>query len=155
MAYGNSWARGQIRAAGLHHSHSNTRSKLHLWQHRILTHWWSPESKPSSSQNYAGFLTHWAATGGPIIFKIFFLWYFSLDIFPDLSLILLLPSKAFSNLLCKLSIVFLVHLWDFEFYFCLFTGIYWISLSRLFFEHRQQSQLPSLSPICVRKISAI
>ena len=32
VAYGSSWARGQIRAAaaGLHYSHSNTRSKPHL-----------------------------------------------------------------------------------------------------------------------------
>ena len=45
MAYGSSPARGRIRAAaaGLHHSHSNTRSELHLqptlssfWQHWIL-----------------------------------------------------------------------------------------------------------------------
>ena len=33
MAYGSSQARGRIRAvaAGLHHSHSNARSELHLW----------------------------------------------------------------------------------------------------------------------------
>ena len=32
MAYGSSWAKGQIRAtaASLHHSHSNVGSKLHL-----------------------------------------------------------------------------------------------------------------------------
>ena len=34
MAYGSSWARGQIRAiaAGIHHSHRNTRSEPHLWR---------------------------------------------------------------------------------------------------------------------------
>ena len=33
VAYGSSWARGQGRAvaAGLHHSHGNSRSEPHLW----------------------------------------------------------------------------------------------------------------------------
>ena len=40
MVYGSSWARSlEIRAAaaGLHHSHSNARSELHLWPSPQLT----------------------------------------------------------------------------------------------------------------------
>ena len=39
MAYGDSQARGQIRAvvAGLHHSHSNSGSKPHLWLTPLIT----------------------------------------------------------------------------------------------------------------------
>ena len=50
-AYGSSWAKGQIRtaAASLHHSHDNTRSKLHL--------------QPSHSCSNVGSLTHWASSG--------------------------------------------------------------------------------------------
>ena len=52
VAYGGSQARGQIgaAAAGLHHSHSNTRSKnLHssLWQREIL----NPQSE-TGDQTY-------------------------------------------------------------------------------------------------------
>ena len=58
-AYGNSWARGWIEAiaASLHDSHSNTRSKPHLWPTPQftpmldpLTHWARLEIKPASSQ---------------------------------------------------------------------------------------------------------
>ena len=52
-AYGASQARGQIRAAaaGLHHSHSNARSKPHL------------EPTPQLTAAPARFLTHWARPG--------------------------------------------------------------------------------------------
>ena len=65
MAYGGSQARDRIgwTAAGLHHSHSNTRSKLHLWpppkltaMRDPLTHWTRPGIKPTSSLMLARFL---------------------------------------------------------------------------------------------------
>ena len=64
-AYGGSQARGRIRpvAAGLHHSHSNTGSELHLWPTpqltatRSLTHWARPGIKPASSCILVGFIT--------------------------------------------------------------------------------------------------
>ena len=50
VAYGSAQARGQIRAtaAGLCHSHSNTRS---------LTHWARPGIEPASSWILVGFIT--------------------------------------------------------------------------------------------------
>ena len=57
MTYARSQSRGQVRAAaaGLHHSHSNTRSKLHLWPtpHLVatpdpLTHWVRPRIESTS-----------------------------------------------------------------------------------------------------------
>ena len=61
-AHASSQARGQIRAAaaGLHHSHSNTRSTSvtsthhNLWQHQILNPL-RPEIKPVSSRILVGF----------------------------------------------------------------------------------------------------
>ena len=59
VAYGGSQARGPIRAvaAGLHHSHSNSRSEPRLWPTYTtahgnagsLTHWVRPGIRPSSS----------------------------------------------------------------------------------------------------------
>ena len=57
-AYGSSQARGVIRvtAAGLHHSHSNTKSELRLWPTTAahgntgsLTPWARPRIKPATS----------------------------------------------------------------------------------------------------------
>ena len=47
MAYGGSQARGLIGAvaAGLHHSHSNARSKPHLWSKPQLTA--TPDRQPT------------------------------------------------------------------------------------------------------------
>ena len=65
-AYGSSQARGQIGAiaASLHHSHSNTRSKLHLQPMLQLIpmpdpwmHWASPGIKPVSSWILVRFIT--------------------------------------------------------------------------------------------------
>ena len=68
-------ARGWVgtAAAGLYHSHSNTRSEPHpwpilccsLWWHWILTHWVRPGMEPASSPILIRFLTHWATTGAP------------------------------------------------------------------------------------------
>ena len=60
VAYGTSWARGQIRgaAASLHHSLSNARS---------LTHWVRQGIEPTSSWILVGFLTHGATTGTSFI----------------------------------------------------------------------------------------
>ena len=57
--YGNSQARGQIRAAaaGLHHSHSNSGSRLHppaQGNAGYLTHWTRPGIEPASSQRQLG-----------------------------------------------------------------------------------------------------
>ena len=65
MAYGSSQARGWTgaSAAGLQHSHSNTRPKQHLqptpqlmatWDH--LTHWVGPGIEPTSSCILVGFI---------------------------------------------------------------------------------------------------
>ena len=63
-AYGGSQARGWIRAAasGLHHSHSNTGSELHLWPTpkvtaASLTHWARPGIEPASSWIRVRFLS--------------------------------------------------------------------------------------------------
>ena len=58
MAYGSSQVRGWIgaTAAGLCHSHSNTRS---------LNHWAGPGIKPASSWILVRFLTHWTTIGTP------------------------------------------------------------------------------------------
>ena len=57
-ACGSSQARSQVgaTAAGLHHSHSNTRS---------LTHWARPGIKPTSSWFPVRFLKHWATKETP------------------------------------------------------------------------------------------
>ena len=71
-AYGNCWARDQIWAAtaSLHHSHSNTRSKLHLWP--MLQLGATPDPQPTEwgqgsnlhpHGDYFRFLTCWAITG--------------------------------------------------------------------------------------------
>ena len=76
MAYGGSQARGPVRAtaAGLHHSHSNTRSELHLWptysswQHQILNPLNEERDraiKPGSSWILVRFVNHRAAMGTP------------------------------------------------------------------------------------------
>ena len=74
VAYGDSQHRGGIRAtaAGLCHSHSNTRSKSHLWPtlsaaHRntgSLTHWVRAESKPASSWILTSWICFCCATTG-------------------------------------------------------------------------------------------
>jgi len=76
-AYRSSQARGQIGAgaAGLHHSHSNTRSEPHLWPgdlsrihdlHHSLQQSWIlnllRETRDWTSRYHVGFLTHWATT---------------------------------------------------------------------------------------------
>ena len=69
-AYGRSQARGQSRAtaAGLHHSHSNTKPKPHRdlhhssQQHRIL----NPGSEATSSCTPMRFFTCWATRGTPV-----------------------------------------------------------------------------------------
>ena len=75
-AYGSSQDRGWIgaAAAGLQHSHSNARSKLHLWPILQLTAAPDPQltergqgSNPHP-QGLVGFLTLWATTETPVHF---------------------------------------------------------------------------------------
>ena len=72
VACGSSQARGQIGAAAAGHSHSNTRSKLHLQPTPQLTatpdpltYLARPGIKPASSGILVRFLTLWATTGTP------------------------------------------------------------------------------------------
>ena len=80
MAYGDSQARGQIRAVatGLCHSNSNARSKPQPWPVQQLaamldplTHWARPGIKPASSWILVRFLTSWATMGPPSNWKFF------------------------------------------------------------------------------------
>ena len=72
-AYGSSQARGPIgaTAAGLHHSHSTARSKLHVTYTTVhgisglLTHLARPGIEPVSSWILVGFVNHWAMTETP------------------------------------------------------------------------------------------
>jgi len=64
VAPGSSQGRGWIRAAGLHHSHSNSRSELYLQpipqlmgNARSLTHWMGPRIEPVSSWILVRFVT--------------------------------------------------------------------------------------------------
>ena len=85
-AYGGSQARGHVRAiaAGLHHSHSNTGSRLHLRPtpqlmampdpYGSLTHWASPGIEPETSW-FSQVCFHWATKGTPcLVWSILFLW---------------------------------------------------------------------------------
>ena len=85
---GGSQARGQIgaAAASLHHSLSNTGSKLYLKsatyttvydEARSLTHWARPGIKLASSWMLVRFVNHWTTTGTPVPF-IFFFFFFNL-----------------------------------------------------------------------------
>ena len=74
-AYEGSQARGLIRAvaASLHHSHSHTRSELHLANYTTahgnagsLTRWAGPGIKPSTSRFLVRFVNHCATTGTPL-----------------------------------------------------------------------------------------
>ena len=74
MAYGGSQARGPVRAvaAGLHHSHSNSGSKLRLWptpqlmgNAESLTYWVRPGIEPSSSWLLVIFVNNWSTMGIP------------------------------------------------------------------------------------------
>ena len=72
MACGSSLVRGWIRAApaSLHHSHSNIRSKLHLYSAvhgntGSFSHWVRPRIEPAPSWVLVGFLTYWATVGTP------------------------------------------------------------------------------------------
>ena len=88
MTYAESQVRGQIgaAAAGLHHSHRNMRSELHLWptpqlmaMPRSLAHWARPGilisrlkcySPPHVHMDAGQICFHWATMGTPeIIFK--------------------------------------------------------------------------------------
>ena len=88
-AYGGSQTRGLIgaAAASLHHSHSNTRSELHLQptplQHSSQQHWipnpWArPGIKPATLWFLVSFINHWATTGTPclLILILIFLYLF-------------------------------------------------------------------------------
>ena len=82
VAYGSSWARGQIRAAAssLWYSHSSARSELPLWHSLLLVAmpdpWhtkWGQELNPHLHRDIRS-LTHWATIELPIILlNLFFI----------------------------------------------------------------------------------
>ena len=109
-AYGNSQARGWIRAvaAGLYHSHSNTGSKLHLWPmlHLVatldtLTTKQGQGSNPRPHRLYIRFLTHWATMGTPyFIFSKFITSTLDVRNSSETNLITFTCSKPFSGNHC-------------------------------------------------------
>ena len=80
-AYGGSQARGRIGAvgAGLHHSHSDTRSKLHLqpipqlWQHRILNPLSEARDRTCVLMDASQIRFRCTTTGTPYLFLLTFL----------------------------------------------------------------------------------
>ena len=77
MAYGDSQARGWIRAvaAGLHHSHSHSSCGIRAMSVICtathinvgsLIHWARPGIKPAFSWILVSFVNHWAMTGTPV-----------------------------------------------------------------------------------------
>ena len=69
----------ELQLPGLHHSHSNTPSELHVWlppqfgsNSESLTNWARPGIEPISSWILVGFLTHWATARIPIDFLFYF-----------------------------------------------------------------------------------
>ena len=84
MAYGSCQARCRIRpvATGLHHSHSNAGSELHLqptpqlMAMPSLTHWEKPGIEPASSWFLVGFITtepQWELHS-TVLFWLLFTW---------------------------------------------------------------------------------
>ena len=128
MAYGGSQARSQIRApaAGLHHSHSNTRSSVNYatthTNARSLTNWAKPGIEPTSSWILAGFVTHWAWWECPDLFLMKYFYLFSSLLyshpypypflplsFPlSTSILHIIKTENIYILLCNISEVFLV-----------------------------------------------
>ena len=96
-ANGGSQARGPVKAVatGLHHSHGNAGSKLHLRPTAQLTamldpltHWARPGMEAASSWILFGILTHWATVGTLYNHKVVnnqcFIFYLSLAVPPGL-----------------------------------------------------------------------